>query len=375
MADDRRHPPVPGTAPLAAPPPPSADRAHHRASRATSAEPRRLPPTTPTHHPVRPGAATPPPPTGPAQRGPSLVQELGEHLRGIGAGLPLGELTRAATRLNDATSRCAQVMTESGHAEWVDQLTAAGTHLDSAITATLAALDGLDGYLTGIGLPGVPRDEVRRVVPTTARPRAGGAGQRPDAVLAVRVWWVDRVDLLTAHEPAAERPATERTGGDRPDGASPEDPAETLRRLVRVARGGGRDAYREALLRTHPASGLQLPAPATRVFRPLATDLLGHAPGPDDRRTLTERYAGRVRELLPRVPERLAADLVAEVCDPFGGRGGGRTTPHHPVDAAASWPVLVAELLRALGRDDAEVARLTALAEQRPDETLQRDGR
>ncbi|HEY3501489.1 MAG TPA: hypothetical protein VGN37_01740 [Actinocatenispora sp.] len=311
--------------------------------------------------------------TGGSDR-PSLVESLGARLRGIGQDLPLAELTRAADRLRGATAACGHIMAESGHAEWMGQLETAGTHLDSAITATLAVLDGLDGYLAGIGLPGVPRDGARRVAPAHVRPTRAGATPRDDAALAVRVWWVERVDLLTDHEPEPERPATVRSDGERPDGAAPEEPAEALRRLVRAARGG-RDGYRAELLRTHPASGLQLATPGARAFRPLAADLLGHAPGGDDAKALAERCAGRVRELLPRIPAALPADLVGELCDPYGGRSGDTGEPRHPVDAAASWPVLVAELLRALGRDDDEVTRLTALAEQRTDETLKRDGR
>ncbi|MGA8114430.1 MAG: hypothetical protein WCA46_12255, partial [Actinocatenispora sp.] len=227
----------------------------------------------------------------------SLVESLGARLREIGQDLPLTELNRASARLRSATERCGHVMQESGNADWLSELAAAGEHLDHAIAATTSVLAGIDGYLTGIGLAGLPHPEPG--TPTTGPTPSVPAGttQRADPALAMRTWWVERVDLLTGHPPDPKRPATHRT--DDPHPGAPEDPTETLRRLARSARQSGPDGYRQQLLATHPASGMQVSAPAARALRYLVTDLLGHPPGRADHRRVRDRVAGRVRELLP----------------------------------------------------------------------------
>jgi|GEM_PF-3532411 len=303
---------------------------------------------------------------------PSLVESLGARLRELGEQLPLPELSHAAVRLRGATELCGYVMTSSGHTDWLAELTTAGTHLDDAIAATRSVLDGLDRYLTTIGLPGVAVPET--VAPVAVRARAGAAvpGEEPEPELAVRYWWADRIAVLTGGEPADQRPETVRTAGKRPGHAPPEDPADALRRLVGAARDG-RDSYRDALLRTHPATGLALAGPAGRAVRPLATDLLGHAPTPPDARPLADRGTPRCRELLPGLPPALGDDLLGQLCDPFGTGGDGAR--RHPVDVAACWPVLVGALLRAAGRDTDALPELTAVARVRPDDTVRRDGR
>ena len=275
---------------------------------------------------------------------PSLVESLGAELRRIGTDLPLAELTHAAERLRTATALSAYVMHESGHADWVGALVAAGEHLDAAIAATATVAAGLDEYLVSIGLTGVDRPETKSVA-LSARPTGPSGNGRPDPVLALRTWWAERVDLLTDSAPDGERPATVR-GDDAERRVAPEQPPDALRRLAGSARDASPEAYREQLLATHPASGMQVASPAARALRYLGTDLLGHPPGPDDTRALADRCrSGRVRGLLPRVDEHLAPALVGQVC------GVVDTTQRHPVDVAAAWPVLIAEALRALGRD------------------------
>jgi hypothetical protein len=295
---------------------------------------------------------------------PSLVETLGATLRRIGADLPLAELTHAAERLRSATALAGYVMHESGHAEWLIQLTAAGQHLDDAIAATSSVLDGLDGYLVAIGLAGVPHD---KPVPAarTAGPAGPGTGERADPVLALRNWWAERVDLLSGRPPAEERPVTAR-GADGEHRVAPEEPVDTLVRLARCARSASADGYREQLLATHPASGMQVAAPAARALRYLGTDLLRRPPGPGEARKLTERCRPpRVRELLPRIEDTVAPALVGQVC----GVVDTEAARYHPVDVAAAWPVLVAELLRALGRDESVLSELVTAPPERSDDT------
>ncbi|BCJ36045.1 hypothetical protein Athai_35480 [Actinocatenispora thailandica] len=302
---------------------------------------------------------------------PSLVESLGARLREIGQQLPLPELTRAATQLRDATERCGYMMRESGHADWLGQLTLAGSHLDSAIAATRSVLTELDGYLTGIGIAGVASPGPAPVAAARARSTPGDTEPDVEPVLALRSWWQERVDVLTGRPADEQRPQTVRTDGDR-GGAAPEEPADALGRLSAAARGG-RDAYRDALLATHPATGMALAAPADRAARRLGAELAGHPLGPDDAKRLTARGAGRITELLPELPPELPAELVGQLCDPFGARHAA--AQRHPVDAVVGWPILVGELLRALGATEDRLPELTATARQRPDETLRRDGR
>ncbi len=301
----------------------------------------------------------------------SLVESLGTRLRSIGQDLPLAELQHAAARLRDATGRFGQLMHESGHTEWIAELTEAAEHLDRAIAATGSALHGLDGYLTGIGLGGVPQNQTS-AGPTAAVPAPAPAIERADPAMASRAWWAERVDLLTQHAPDPQRPATVRSEDTEQRRNTPEDLPDALRRLVGSARRSGRDGYRAQLLATHPATGLQLPAPGARVLRHLATGLLGHPPGRDDARPLADRCTGRVRELLPAIAPDLPARLVAEVC---GQDVAAQSSPHHPVDTAASWPVIVAVVLAATGRDDVELVALSTVSQQKTDDTARRDGR
>lgn len=291
----------------------------------------------------------------------SLVEDLGQRLREVGGELPLAELLHARQRLCAASALFALVMTESEHAGWLAELDAAGAHLDDAIARTTGVLGGLDDYLGGIGLTGVDTHATRDAAIAT-KPARATAGERPDPVLAARTWWVERVELITGHEPDDEdtpevTPARDHHDADGAQAAdgTPEDPTDTLVRLAKAARGGA-GGYRAALLATHPGSGLQVPARADRALRRLATDLLGHAPGPDDRRALTGRTARHTGELLPKLPDALPAELVARVCDPHGGTAAHG--PHHPVDVAAAWPALVADALSATGTDVAELPRL-----------------
>lgn len=284
----------------------------------------------------------------------SLVESLGHQLRGVADELPVAELREAGDRLRAAAALFGWVMTESGHTEWLAQLEAAAGHLDDAVASIGGVLDGLDTYLEQIGLPGVP-------VPVTdpravsARPGGPGGPDRPDPVLATRSWWVERVDLLTDHDPEPEHPPEARSAG---DDKRPETPAEALRRLARSGRDSSRDGYRAALLATNPGSGMQVGGRAARALHRIAADVLGHAPGPDDHQRLVERLGGRVRELLPNAPDGLAALLLTEVSSPYGGRPAGGA-PAHPVDAAAAWPIILAAGLRAAGRDDSQLPDLT----------------
>jgi hypothetical protein len=284
----------------------------------------------------------------------SLVESLGHQLRGVADELPVAELREAGDRLRAAAALFGWAMTESGHAEWLARLEEAAEHLDDAVASVGGVLDGLDTYLEQIGLPGVP-------VPATdpravsARPDGAGGQRKPDPVLATRGWWVERVDVLTGHDPDPAQPPEARSAG---DDKRPESPTEALRRLVRSGRDSSRDGYRAALLATNPGSGLQVPGRAARALRRIAADVLGHAPGPDDHRRLVDRLGGRVRDLLPNAPDGLAGLLLGEVSAPFGGAPAAGA-PAHPVDAAAAWPVLLAAALRDAGRDDSQLPDLT----------------
>lgn len=284
----------------------------------------------------------------------SLVESLGHQLRGVADELPVAELQEAGDRLRAAAALFGWVMTESGHAEWLARLEDAAEHLDDAVANVNGVLAGLDSYLEHIGLPGVPVP-VTDPQPVSARPAAPGGQDRPDPVLATRSWWVERVDLLTDHDPEPEHPAEARSAG---DDQKPETPLEALRRLARSGRDSSRDGYRAALLATNPGSGMQVPGRAARVLHRIAADVLGHAPGPDDHRRLVDKLGGRVRELLPNAPDGLAGLLLTEISSPFGGRPA-EGTPAHPVDSAAAWPILVAAALRAAGRDDSQLAGLS----------------
>ena len=298
---------------------------------------------------------------------PSLVESLGAELRRIGTDLPLAELTHAAERLRTATALSAYVMHESGHADWVERLAMAGEHLDAAIAATAAVVSGLDEYLASIGLTGIDRQEVKPMA-SAARPGGASDNGRPDPVLALRTWWAERVDLLAGRPPAEERPETVKADGAQRR-VAPEEPTDALRRLADTARDERPDSYREALLATHPASGMQVASPAARALRYLGTDLLGHPPGPDDAKALANRCrAARVRELLPRADEKLGPALVGQVCGVTDGPAW------HPVDVAAAWPVLIAEALRALGKNSDALAPLVAtpVPDERDFDTWQR---
>lgn len=295
----------------------------------------------------------------------SLVESLGTRLRGIGQDLPAAELNRASRRLQSAADRCSRLMRESRHADWVAELSTAGHHLDCALAATASALAGLDDYLTSIGVAGVTDPaappSAAPLAPTPGTPTTGP----DDPVLALHTWWIDRVDLITGHPPQEYRPAS--AGERRSEG--PEDPGRALTRLCHAARSSGPDGYREQLRRTHPGSGLQMGAPAARALRHLLTEMLGHAPGPNDRGRAADRTAGRARQLLPALPQQLPGDLIGELCN---GQSAA-TAPHHPVDVAASWPAILAAALDALGLDEATLDKLATVAGS--DHTVRHHGR
>lgn len=271
----------------------------------------------------------------------SLIQELGAQVRAVSDDLPVGLVAVAVERLRLAGELLMWVRQESQNPMGVPQIAGALEHAEQAAQAVRVAQDSLLAYLTALGLvhDGAPApDGAWRAGLAAERERP--AERTPDGAPPppLAQWWSTRVNELTGRE-----------GGDGTDSPADEG-ADLMRRVAAGVRSGDRDRLGRELAGARPPVGLGLAALAPPVLHRLASDLLGHRPGPDDLRRL-ERDAGpRVRELLPGLPPPVLDTLLARVCRvPPGERDGN--PPPHPADSAVSAGVLTGVLLALLHRD------------------------
>src|SRR6266542_801650 len=188
----------------------------------------------------------------------SLLLDVGASVRTAADELPIAGVVAAADRLRAAIDLLTWVRTASIRPLGVPQLAGALEHSEHAAYALLVARDELATYLKAIGLPG-------DAPPATAPPATGaatGSGLPP-----LLRWWCERVDALTG------------CAGDYDESDAAPDSTELLRR---VANAGDRTKLRAELVRSSPPIGLGLAALAPVGLRNLATELLGHPPGPQD---------------------------------------------------------------------------------------------
>lgn len=269
----------------------------------------------------------------------SLLEQLGARLTATADELPLAAVALAAERLRVATDLLMWVRQESANPIAVPQLANATEHLEQAGHAIRVSQDAVREYVSAIGLGYAAPPES----PVTGRPADAVQPRRPPAEpeappSPLGRWWTERVNQLA----------------DRAD-APPDDPAgaargsdELLRRVAALVRSGDREQLRRELGRVEAPVGLGMSPLATALARHLATDLLGHPPGPADLPALAGQTRGPVRELLPRLPDGVMSTLLHRIC---------RTPPReqpaeppHPADPAVAGAVLTGVLLRRLGR-------------------------
>jgi hypothetical protein len=271
----------------------------------------------------------------------SLLEQLGARLTVTADELPLAAVALAVERLRVATDLLMWVRQESSNPIAVPQLTNATEHLEQAGHALRVGQDAVGEYLAAIGLGyGAPPDDPGSGRTSDDRP-APGRRRDDDAppTSPVRRWWTERVNQLTDRADAPhDRPE------DRKDAATTSD--DLLRRVAARVRSGDREQLRRELGRVEAPVGLGMSALAPVLARRLATDLLGHPPGPVDVPVLTRQVRDGFRQLLPRLPDDVVSILLARVC---------RTPPaeqrlSHPADPAAAGAVLTGLLLRRLGR-------------------------
>jgi hypothetical protein len=323
----------------------------------------------------------------------SLVEELGAQIHSAAEELPIGSVTVAVERLRVGIELLQWVRQTSAHEVGVAHLALATEQLEQASLALRVAQDSVAQYLTSIGLgydaaPTTDHTWRKGLAPPEPVPpaEAGEVDKSP-----LRRWWTERVDELAEppqdgdpKAPARPRPADGRPG--ERDREAAQDAPELLRRIAQPVAEGNREALRDELRRVPPPVGLGLSAVSPPVARHLAQEVLGHEPTAADFDRLTELTRGRVRELLPGVPEDVLPAMLARLCrmpppkparpaDPppadAGGRSGGggprppaprvsegtgpdgkpEPPPTHPTDPAVTGAVVVGVLLRQLGRD------------------------
>lgn len=298
----------------------------------------------------------------------SLVEQVGAQVRATADELPLDIITVAVERLRLATELLIWVRRESQNPMGVPELAGATEHLEQAGHALQVGQSALGEYLAAIGLgydSTAPPDSGWRVA-LDEPDRASDRG-KPDApaVSPLRRWWSERVDELADRRDDAkgERDGA-KTDRQRDDEAERREAArgsvDLLRRVGRHVRGGNREQLRRELRRVEAPVGLGLSAITPPVLRHLVTDLLGHEPGPADLGRLTEQVRGRVRELLPRLPDDVLGTALARICRvppqqwPKPQSQDGSAGPH-PTDPAVAGAVITGVLLQRLGRDPADL--------------------
>jgi hypothetical protein len=280
----------------------------------------------------------------------SIIEDVGAQVRAAAEELPLAQLALALEKFGQATERLRWVRQESADPMGTPELSAATEHAESAGHALRVAQEQLSAYLAAIGLapdggppPRAAGDRQVHDAPRDVPPPAAGEQPPPeqDDNPVLRRWWAVRVAELTGGREGAPDDPDERIGDSR----------ELLRRVAEGVRSGDRDRLRRDLRAAHTDVGLGLAAIAPPLLRELAGDLLGHPPRADDLPKLRGELEGRVRDLLPRLPEPALETLLTRVCRmPPPRRGSGEEQPH-AADGAVTAGVVTAVLLDRLGRD------------------------
>ena len=265
----------------------------------------------------------------------SDIETLGSRVRGVAEQLPLPETRRAALRLAEAQAGLSAALASSVEPAGVPQLARAREHVDATLTRLRTAATCLDRYLESIGV-----DTAGNIKESTPEHDATPVQVAPGSA----DWWRQRVNTIS-------------------DGDAKTEPGEvTVTRLfselVDSARRGDRDGYRERLLRAGAANGSKLPGLSWPMIRNLATDVLGRTPTAKDDDRLRGLVRDRVRNLLPKLPEDVALSQLHGACSlPHVDKDaeGHRTDDKpHPVDTAATGPILVAALLQERERSKGE---------------------
>ncbi|MEV1290563.1 hypothetical protein [Micromonospora sp. NPDC049679] len=272
------------------------------------------------------------------------MDELGARVRTSADELPLELVTVAVQRLHAAAELLLWVRQASADPMGVPQLAHATEHAEHAGHALRVAQEQLTDYLTAIGLGATARPAPDRAGPTTPQVTEDGSVPSP-AGDAPRLsgWWSARVAELTGGDVA---PTTSGA-----DGATGSD--HLLRLVVAGVRAGDRSRLRHDLGAAHAPVGLGLSALTPPALHRLAGDLLGHQPRAEDVPRLARATAGRVRDLLPGMPQPVLDTLLARVCRDTAGHGGDARAaqPSHPADLPVAGAVLTGVLLQLLGRD------------------------
>lgn len=265
----------------------------------------------------------------------SLLEQLAARLSATADQLPLGSVASAAERLRVATDLLMWVRQEAANPVAVPQLSNATEHLEQAGYALRVGQDAVAEYLAAIGLGYQP--------PPDSSP--GGPPAPPDPTdrapapaippSPVRRWWTERVNLL------ADRPDA---GFDEDDDAASSS-ADLLRRVT--SHVGDRERLRAELARVEAPVGLGMTALTPPALRRLATDLLGHPPGPDDLTALTRQTQSGVRAVLPRMPDEVVSTVLGRVCRT---PASSDSRPPHPADSAVAGAVITGMLAQRLGR-------------------------
>ncbi len=278
----------------------------------------------------------------------SIVEDVGAQVRATAEELPLGLLAQALERFGLAAERLRWVRQESANPMGVPELSAATEHAETAGYALRVAQEQLTAYLAAIGLapdggaPPSAAEQERRPAhdaPRTAEPVA--AAPEPAGEVRLRRWWSVRVAELTGGREGPPEEPDDRIADSR----------ELLHRVVRGVRAGDRDRLHRDLRGAHADVGLGLAAVAPPLLRDLAGELLGHPPRGDDLPRLHRELDGRVRDLLPGLPDPVLDTLLTRVCRMPPPRRGDGEQQQHAADPAVTAGVLTGVLLARLGRD------------------------
>lgn len=292
----------------------------------------------------------------------SLLEQLGARLTATADELPLAPVALAAERLRVATDLLMWVRQSSTNPLAVPQLGSATEHLEQAGHAMRVGQDSLAEYLAAIGLGYAALPEDPLPGPAGGRRGAGREADRTPAEEPVppsplRRWWTERVNQLAGDQDPGDagRAAGAGAGGTARDAVATSD--ELLRRVAVQVRSGDRERLRRELADAQAPVGLGMAALAPVLARRLATDLLGHPPGPADAEELAKQTRDDFRSLLPRLPEDVVPTLLARVCRMPPPPPDQPTQPSHPTDAAVAGAVLTGLLARRLDRDPETLAK------------------